>query len=720
VTDIIQMDEPANWNIIRKGSSRHRVATFSSSGKRFVIVVKKGNVERNTNEFSMLLYNTHSALSSHIPVVLLTRSSSSNRPAIQAVRWVDDRTIAFLGENPGETQQLYIVDCETKQTRQLTNHLTNVVSYAMDTTRGRFFFTAERYRNLLSDNQSSRNGIVISSQLLSDLIAIDGRRDSMWWDALDLYSQRRGERTEVQLITRGTIEGAPPIWPSPDGRYIVMNTDTNDPLPEEWKSYKYDDVFLRQAIRAHYERGAPRFLFQLELIDVDSGHSEPLLDAPTGSPQVDVAWSPDSRSVVVSRTFLPVGAGANERAARSAKRYAAEVDITTRAISTITDEPLKLHMWNDHSGRLLFESPGTSHSGELENTIIAYEKTDAGWSRGRALESELHDNDEVDVVLKEDMHSPPRIYVSRFDPTQAVVLLDLNPEFSHLAFGRIESVTYKAKDGHLVRAGIYFPPDFREGKRYPLVVQTHGWDPDLFWASGPYNTAYAAQPLAGKGFVVAQLEEDFSHLGTIDEVPEEVSAYEGVIDYLDERKLIDRNEVGIIGFSRTGLFVEYALTHSNYHFAAASLSDISDSGYFRYIALLNRPGFREELESMMGSSPFGAGLASWLQNSASFSLDKVRTPTRIEANGPVSLFFTWEWFAALSRLEKPVEFVYIPEGPHVLVKPWDRMISQQGNVDWFDFWLKGEEDSSPDKVEQYKRWRELRKLQDANSAQASH
>jgi hypothetical protein len=32
-------------------------------------------------------------------------------------------------------------------------------------------------------------------------------------------------------------------------------------------------------------------------------------------------------------------------------------------------------------------------------------------------------------------------------------------------------------------------------------------------------------------------------------------------------------------------------------------------------------------------------------------------------------------------------------------------------VDWYSFWLKGEEDPEPAKVEQYKRWRELRKLQ---------
>jgi hypothetical protein len=80
------------------------------------------------------------------------------------------------------------------------------------------------------------------------------------------------------------------------------------------------------------------------------------------------------------------------------------------------------------------------------------------------------------------------------------------------------------------------------------------------------------------------------------------------------------------------------------------------------------------------------------------------------------LLSDWHWFAGLTKLGKPVEMIYMPEGTHILEKPWDRMISQQGNVDWFCFWLKGEEDPDPGKAEQYDRWRELRKLQQENEA----
>jgi len=76
----------------------------------------------------------------------------------------------------------------------------------------------------------------------------------------------------------------------------------------------------------------------------------------------------------------------------------------------------------------------------------------------------------------------------------------------------------------------------------------------------------------------------------------------------------------------------------------------------------------------------------------------------------------WEIYASLILQSKPVDLIFFPDGVHELEKPLERLASQQGNVDWFRFWLKGEEDPDPAKVEQYKRRRELRKLQEASES----
>jgi hypothetical protein len=57
---------------------------------------------------------------------------------------------------------------------------------------------------------------------------------------------------------------------------------------------------------------------------------------------------------------------------------------------------------------------------------------------------------------------------------------------------------------------------------------------------------------------------------------------------------------------------------------------------------------------------------------------------------------------------KPVDLVYFPEGQHILQRPLERLASQQGNVDWFCFWLKDEEHSHGVSAGEYSAWRKMK------------
>ena|SRR5438045_5268785 len=141
-------------------------------------------------------------------------------------------------------------------------------------------------------------------------------------------------------------------------------------------------------------------------------------------------------------------------------------------------------------------------------------------------------------------------------------------------------------------------------------------------------------------------------------------------------------------------------------------------GYFQHMAFSNAiPDLATEFDALNGAPPFGGGLSSWMKRSPPFSLNKVQTPLLVQANnGPASLPGEWEWFTGLSRLNKPVDLIYLPRGTHILEKPWDCLISQGATLDWFEFWLNGKEDPDQAKSGQHKRWRELRKFQEANGA----
>ena len=73
-----------------------------------------------------------------------------------------------------------------------------------------------------------------------------------------------------------------------------------------------------------------------------------------------------------------------------------------------------------------------------------------------------------------------------------------------------------------------------------------------------------------------------------------------------------------------------------------------------------------------------------------------------------SVLGLWGWYSLLTQRGMPVDMIVLPHAPHLLIKPSDRMISQQGNLDWFLYWLKGERDRTPDKTQEYERWEVLR------------
>jgi dipeptidyl aminopeptidase/acylaminoacyl peptidase len=705
VADTIQMTQLAN----------NRGPQFAPDGNAFVLVVRKGNLQDNRNDYSLLLFHTRESSQSVGPDLLASFSSSSNRAAIEDPRWIGNRTIAFLAEGPGENKQLYVLDVETKELQKLTNHRTSLISYTLTSDGNHIFFEAAQPINDLISESTKRNGIVVSKEMLTDLIALKNRSRATIF--LDLFTEQRGSDQEVLLETHGP-KVEPSLWLSPDGKYILVRTLMIDDPPRSWRQYEDDE--LQTEIRSKHSNGEPLLIYQYEVIDTTSGEHHILINAPMGDHHRDVGWSPDSHSVVVSGTYLPLDSrNAHDFEQRRKTTFIAEINLSSGKITPITGQRLSLRRWDSKTGRLIFGTAAEGAAGGTQGTAAVYEKTESGWKAVAAKSSDLEQSGVPEITVEENSNMPPEIFEMDKEDRQRSLLLDLNPQFRELKFGRVESVAFKATDGHLVKAGIYFPVDYAPGRRYPLVIQTHDWDPGYFWINGPYTTGSAAQPLAGLGFVVAQLDRNRSHPGTLAEVQGEAAAYEGAIDYLDRRGLIDRKLVGLVGFSRTGLGVKYALTHSSYHFAAATVADGSDVGYLRYLALLNSESWQSsDAEGINGGIPFGKGIASWLNGASGFDLERVGTPIRLEANNPESLLFCWEWFVGLSRLGKPVDLIYMPEAVHALFKPWDIMTSEQGNVDWFCFWLRGSEDPDPEKAQQYARWRGMQRLVERNAKRA--
>jgi len=89
-----------------------------------------------------------------------------------------------------------------------------------------------------------------------------------------------------------------------------------------------------------------------------------------------------------------------------------------------------------------------------------------------------------------------------------------------------------------------------------------------------------------------------------------------------------------------------------------------------------------------GAKPFGReGLLKWAESAPGFNLDRVQTPLLISCLEKGTLIGTWDIYAGLRTLGKPVDLMWLrkEDTPHVLVQPRRRYLSQQQAIDWFDF-----------------------------------
>jgi dipeptidyl aminopeptidase/acylaminoacyl peptidase len=694
-------------NIVVPGAgidfAQRNAGVISPDGAHIATLVTNGEVSNNTNVYRLVIYDTANIFAAPSPREVVRMSDTSSRPGITQIKWLgDSRRIAFIGERPQETPQIWIADTKTRIVTQLTHRKTAIVMYDIAPDGSTCVYAAQAERSPEPVEYTER-GFVFEWPIQSLPAVLAGHYAPSDPDAYsDVYIGRIGQAVKKVAQDRQYVTL---VSVAPDGRHVVERTQLSEAPPEQWTHY--DDANVKRIVTAARDPHRVRLtdVYQYFVIDTATGVRHPLLNAPAPG-SAPVLWTRDGQEIVVAEVCLPLSIP-GAPFAKTHNVITIKPDGSTHVVRAGSDLRVTNMRWEQKSGRLVLKSWPDQYS--------FYEKNAGEWR----VEDSVPERT-LQIVVKQDSNSAPELEAQEWIQgtlARRKTISHLNPQLQTISLGEVKAYEWTSKDGMAWKAMMYLPPGYQPGTRYPLVIQTHGYSEAEFAPDGRATTAMAAQALANRDIIVVQTSGPTGWASrSLLWARQWMAGIESLIDILDDRGQISRQQVGLIGWSYTGYLVEYFITHSKYSIGAALAADNIEYGYWHYLSVASRPSSLSEFQTLMYGGSFWENPDVWLKESPGFNLDHVRTPLRIETDGD-SRFYHWELYGGLQILHKPVELVIIPNASHLLVRPWHRMTSQAGSVDWFAFWLRGEEDPDRAKVDQYRRWREMRT--DAASAKVA-
>lgn len=284
-------------------------------------------------------------------------------------------------------------------------------------------------------------------------------------------------------------------------------------------------------------------------------------------------------------------------------------------------------------------------------------------------------------------------------------LMKMNTMLEDLPKARTEIITWTGALGESVEGILYYPHDYEEGSTYPLIVGPHGgphasdydaWEsswayyPNVFAERGSFFLKPNYHGSSGYGLEFgASINGD----GKYYDLPLE-DVITG-IDYLAERGLVDKNELGVMGWSNgaiiaTMLSVRYP---DMFKIVAAGAGDVnwtSDYGTCRFGVAFDQSYLGGAPWDDVDGKPYNE---SYILQSPLFEIEKVKAPTIIfhgSEDRAVPRDQGWEYYRGLQQVgQAPVRFLWFPGQPHGLRKITHQTRKVEEEITWFEKYFFG-------------------------------
>jgi len=305
---------------------------------------------------------------------------------------------------------------------------------------------------------------------------------------------------------------------------------------------------------------------------------------------------------------------------------------------------------------------------------------------------EVISNDTQIVYRAQNATHPEEVWMFDTNSGERQQLSELNPHLRDLKFGDTRFVESETEEGERLRGVLMLPPNYEEGKQYPLVTWVYpGSHLSMYiYSFGFDKYVMNFQLLAARGFAVLGVDVPSRSSKSPEELPGYVLP---AVDKVIEMGIADADRLGITGYGSGGYFTAGLITQTN-RFKAA----VCGGGFYnltRIYGNLTKRGRSRGINWVEGKNQMDIGGSLWekrqryIDNSPLFHLDKVETPVLIycgEGYDGFDYMQSGELFSGLRRLEKKATFAWYRGEGH-LVRHWrpeHRADCWERIIDWFE------------------------------------
>ena len=388
-----------------------------------------------------------------------------------------------------------------------------------------------------------------------------------------------------------------------------------------------------------------------------------------------------------------------------------EYDIKT---DTVKEIPLNSPWGAGLSEGKMLDCGGTSVATTIAkgviNPLVILNKTGSQWTVTRIEDEKSANFETFDFGNKgksiafvySTASTPPQMYYADIEGnkfTHITPIGEFNKNFKDMFLARREIIKWKSDGGREIEGILYYPKNYKEGQKYPLMVQIHGgpswYDGDIFdtsWAYYPHILAakdsfvLAVNYSGSANYGLPFMESIIGHYYEL-EVPDILTG----IDYLTGKGMVNPAKLGTMGWSN-GSLLSIALTVESDRFKVASCG----AGDVNWISDYGNCAFGVSFNNLYLKGPYWEHLDHYLSKSPLFKMNKVVTPTLIifgEHDTSVPTQQGYEHYRALQQLGKvPVKFLLLPDEPHSLKQLSHKKRKMEEELAWFNTYLYKEKE----------------------------